>query len=326
MATVDRPLTGAERAAALNVLARKQRSLAGDAFERLRKNRAAMLGLFIILVAGIAAAFAPLVAPFDPLTTFDEAGRANPSLREPLWGNPKYVDARHPFGTDQIGRDILSRLIWGARVSMVVGFVPVAMVFMIGVSIGMLAGYRGGRTDQLLMRLTDIIYAFPDLLFVIIIMATLRNHWLGEILGGLVLLFGAIAIVNWVGMARLVRGQVLSLKEKEYVEAARTIGATDLRIMANHLLPNSLSPVIVAVAFAIPGAILTEAALGFLGIGIKPPTATWGSMMNEGYQVFSTTPWPVMLPAICVSVLMLSFTFVGDGLRDALDPRMKGTQ
>jgi oligopeptide transport system permease protein len=325
VATADRPLTGQERAAQLNVLTRKQRSLARDAIDRLIKNKMAMLGLFIIVMAGIAAAFAPVIAPHDPLGTFSE-GQANPSLREPFWGNPKYTDPDHLFGTDQIGRDLLSRVIWGARISMVVGFVPVALVFLIGASVGMIAGYKGGRTDQLLMRLTDIIYAFPDLLFVIIIMATLRNHWLGEILGGLVLLFGAIAIVNWVGMARLVRGQVLSLKEKEYVEAARTIGASDARIMRNHLFPNVLSPVIVSLAFAIPGAILTEAALGFIGVGIKPPTASWGAMMNDGYQVFSTTPWPVLIPAICISILMLSFTFVGDGLRDALDPRMKGTQ
>ncbi len=324
MTTAERPLTGQERAASLNVLSRKQRSLAQDALERLRKNKAAMLGLFIIVLAAVLAAFAPIIAPYDPTST-STAGADHPTLREPLWGDPKYVNTDHPLGTDQIGRDILSRLIWGARVSMIVGFVPVALVFMIGVSVGMLAGYKGGRTDQFLMRLTDVIYAFPDLLFIIIIMATLRNHFVGELLGGLILLFVAIAIVNWVGMARLVRGQVLSLKEKEYIEAARTIGASDVRIMRSHLFPNVLSPVIVAVAFAIPGAILAEATLGFLGIGIKPPTATWGSMMNEGYQVFSTTPWPVLLPAMCISVVMLSFTFLGDGLRDALDPRMKGS-
>ena len=325
MTTAERPLTGQERAAQLNVIERKQRTLARDALDRLVKNKAAMVGLFLILVAGLVALFAPALAPADP-NGIALGGKQNPALAEPLWGDPKYVDLRFPLGTDQIGRDVLSRLMWGARVSMVVGLVPVALVFMIGVSVGMFAGFRGGRTDQLLMRLTDVIYAFPDLLFIIIIMATLRDHWLGEILGGLVLLFGAIAIVNWTGMARLVRGQVLSLKEKEYVEAARTIGASDLRIMRNHLFPNVLSPVIVSVAFAIPGAILAEATLGFLGIGIKPPTATWGSMMNEGYQVFSTTPWPVLLPAMCISVVMLSFTFLGDGLRDALDPRMKGTQ
>lgn len=323
MTTVDRPLTAETRAAELNVLARKQRSLARDALERLVRNKAAMLGLFIILLFGLIALLAPVIAPYEPTRPFDAAGKQNPSLMEPLWGDPKYVDARYPLGTDQIGRDVLSRLIWGARVSMVVGFVPVALIFVIGVTLGMLAGYFGGRTDQLLMRLTDVIYAFPDLLFIIIILATLRNHWLGEILGGLVLIFAAIAIVNWVGMARLVRGQVLSLKEKEYVEAARAIGASHVRIMFRHLLPNALSPVIVAVAFGIPSAILAEATLSFLGVGVRPPTATWGSMMNEGYNVFSTTPWPVLLPAICISIVMLSFTFVGDGLRDALDPRMK---
>lgn len=326
MATAERPLTGQERAAALNVISRKQRSLWRDAGSRLVKNRAAMLGLVIITLGALAALFAPLIAPMDPLSAKDAAGRAHPSLMEPFWGNSQYVDERFPLGTDQVGRDMLSRLIWGARVSMVVGFVPVAIVFFIGVTLGLIAGYKGGRTDQLLMRLTDVIYAFPDLLFIIIIMATLRNHWLGDLLGGLVLIFGAIALVNWVGMARLVRGQVLSLKEKEYIEAARTIGASDARIMRNHLLPNVLSPVIVSVAFAIPGAILAEATLGFLGIGIKPPTPTWGAMMNEGYSVFSSTPWQVLLPAVCLSILMLSFTFLGDGLRDALDPRMKGTQ
>lgn len=326
MTSVDRPLTRPERAAALNVVTRKQRSLARDAVERLVKNRAAMLGLVLIIAFGLIAALAPVIAPYDPLTYSDDQGRQNPSLQEPLWGNAKYVDQRHPLGTDQLGRDLLSRLVWGARISMVVGLVPVALIFTIGVTLGMLAGFRGGYTDQVLMRVTDVIYAFPDLLFIIIVVATLRNHWLGELLGGLVLIFGAIAVVNWVGMARLVRGQVLSLKEKEYVEAARAIGASDGRIMARHLFPNALSPVIVAVAFAIPSAILAEATLSFLGVGIKPPTASWGSMMHEGYQVFSTTPWPVLLPAICISIVMLSFTFVGDGLRDALDPRMKGAR
>lgn len=323
MTTTDRTAPGHARAAELNVLVRKQRSLARDALERLRRNKAAMLGLFIILLFFGMALLAPVIAPYEPTKLFDAQGKQNPSLMDPFWGNPKYIDPRYLLGTDQIGRDILSRLIWGSRVSMVVGFVPVALVFLIGVTLGMLAGYFGGLTDQLLMRLTDVIYAFPDLLFIIIILATLRNHWLGEILGGLVLIFAAIAIVNWVGMARLVRGQVLSLKEKEYVEAARTIGASHARIMFRHLFPNALSPVIVAVAFGVPSAILAEATLSFLGVGVKPPTATWGSMMNEGYAVFSTTPWPVLLPALCISVVMLSFTFLGDGLRDALDPRMK---
>ncbi|MGH2450990.1 MAG: ABC transporter permease [Candidatus Limnocylindria bacterium] len=323
MATAATPAGAQARAAELNVPARKQRSLWMDAGHRLLRNRAAMVGLVIVLLAGILAVFAPVIAPHDPTDVRIADGLQAPTLAEPLWGAPEYVDARFPLGTDRIGRDNLSRLIWGARISMVVGFVPVALIFLIGVTVGMLAGFHGGWVDQLLMRITDVIYAFPDLLFLIIIMATLRNHPLGELMGGLVLIFVAIALVNWVGMARLVRGQVLSLKEKEFVEAARAIGASQGRIMIRHLFPNALAPVIVAVAFGVPSAILAEATLGFLGIGVRPPTPSWGVMINDGFTVFSATPWPVVLPAVCVSVIMLAFTFLGDGLRDALDPRMK---
>lgn len=313
---------GQERARDLDVIARKQRSLWRDAAYRLLRNKAAVFGLAIIVLAAILAIFAPWIAPYSPTDVRIADGQQAPTLADPFWGDPAYVDSRFPLGTDTIGRDTLSRLIWGTRISLIVGFVPVALIFVIGVSIGMVAGYFGGWLDNLLMRLTDVIYAFPDLLFLVLIQATLRNTWIGDLMGGLVLLFAALAVVNWVGMARLVRGQVLSLKEKEYVEAARTVGATPGRIMFRHLFPNSLAPVIVAVSFGIPSAMLAEATLGFLGIGIKPPTATWGVMINEGFTVFSSTPWAVLLPAVCVSILMLAFTFVGDGLRDALDPRM----
>ena len=302
---------------------RPQRSLWQDALERLVRNRAAMTGAAVIVAAGLLAVLAPFVAPYDPTLTVTADGKQAPTLADPVWGDPRYTDPRYLLGTDQIGRDILSRLIWGARVSMLVGFVPVALIFLIGVTVGMVAGYYGGWVDQLLMRITDVIYAFPDLLFLIIIMATLRNSDLGDIMGGLVLMFAAIAIVNWVGMARLVRGQVLSLREKEFVEAARAVGAPARRIMVRHLLPNALAPVIVSVAFGIPSAMLGEATLSFIGIGIRPPTATWGVMINEGFQVFSSSPWPVLLPAFCIGIVMLSFTFLGDGLRDALDPRMR---
>ena len=312
-----------ERAAELNVISRKQRSLWQDARYRFVRNRAAMFGLVVIALAGLLAIFAPVIAPYDPTATFTAGGRQAPTLADPFWAGTKYVDPRYALGTDQIGRDILSRLIWSSRVSMVVGFVPVAIVFLIGVSVGMLAGYHGGWIDQILMRITDVVYAFPDLLFLIIIFATLRTHPIGDLMGGLVLMFAGIAIVNWVGMARLVRGQVLSLKEKEYVEAARAIGAPATRIMSRHLLPNALGPVVVAVAFGIPSAMLAEGTLSFIGVGIRPPTATWGVMINEGYQVFSTSPWPVLMPAACIAVVMLAFTFVGDGIRDAIDPRMK---
>jgi oligopeptide transport system permease protein len=242
---------------------------------------------------------------------------------DPLFTGTQYTNPRYLLGSDELGRDILSRLIWSARVSMVVGFIPTALTFAIGLSLGMLAGFYGGWIDNLLMRFTDIVYAFPDLLFLIIIMAALRNTALGEVLGGLMLMFLALAIVSWVGLARLIRGQVLSLKEKEFVEAARAIGVPTRRIMIRHLFPNALAPVIVSLAFSIPGYMLAEATLSFLGIGIKPPTPTWGVMINEGFIVFAQSPWPVMLPAVCISVVMLAFTFLGDGLRDALDPRMK---
>jgi oligopeptide transport system permease protein len=307
-----------QRSIEANLLTRKQRSLWQDAWWRLRRNRAAMLGIGIIAVTAILAIFAPMIAPYDPTSQDTKANNM-----DPFWVSSVYHNSKYLLGSDELGRDILSRLIWSTRISLIVGLVPTAIVFTIGVSLGLVAGYVGGWLDNLLMRFTDIIYAFPDLLFVIIIMATLRSTWLGDIMGGLVLIFVALAVVNWVGLARLVRGQVLSLKEKEFIEAARATGVPTKRILFRHLFPNALAPVIVSLAFAIPGAMLAESVLSFLGIGIRPPTATWGVMINEGFAVFSQSPWPVLLPAVCISVVMLAFTFLGDGLRDALDPRMK---
>jgi oligopeptide transport system permease protein len=307
-----------QRSIDANVLARKQRSLWQDAFWRLRRNRAAMVGIFIIALASFCAIFAGVIAPYEP-TAINTAT----NNMDPLFVGGKYTDPHYLLGSDQLGRDILSRLIWSSRISMVVGLVPTLLVFTMGASLGMFAAYFGGWIDNLLMRFTDIIYAFPDLLFVIIIMATLRNTWLGDMMGGLVLIFVALAVVSWVGLARLVRGQVLSLKEKEFIEAARATGVPTGRIMLRHLFPNALAPVIVSLAFAVPGAMLSESVLSFIGIGIRPPTATWGVMINEGFVVFSQSPWPVLLPALCISIVMLAFTFLGDGLRDALDPRMK---
>jgi oligopeptide transport system permease protein len=311
--------TTQERSAELNVLARKQRSLWGDALYRLMRNKAAVAGLIVIASAFLIAALAPLLAPYNPIDI-----PVNPaSQMEPLWTGSKYTDPRYLLGTDFLGRDIVSRLIYASRISMVVGFVPTAIVFGLGVTVGMTAGFFGGWLDQLLMRFTDIVYAFPDFLFLLIIVASFRNSPFGKILDGLMLIFVAIAIVGWVGVARLTRGQVLALKEREFVEAARSVGATPRRIMTKHLLPNALAPLIVTAAFAVPNAILGEATLSFLGVGIIPPTPSWGQMINEGFPLFSANPWAVLLPAICISVVMLAFTFVGDGLRDALDPRMK---
>jgi oligopeptide transport system permease protein len=314
--------TAADRAAALNVLVRKQRSLWQDAWYRLIRNKAAVVGMVVVVVFMLVAITVPFLTQAglikDPLLQ-DTPNQ----LMEPFWTDSKYKNVNYPLGSDQLGRDILSRLMWSTQISMLVGFVPVAIIFVMGVTIGLVAGYYGGWVDNILMRITDVIYAFPDLLFLFIIMATLRNTAIGDIQGGLLLIFVAIAIVNWVGLARLVRGQVLSLKEREFVEAARAIGAPAKRIMARHVFPNLLAPVIVSVAFGIPNAMLAEAVLSFYGIGIKPPTPSWGVMINEGFTVFSTTAWPVLMPALLISIVMLAFTFLGDGLRDALDPRMK---
>jgi oligopeptide transport system permease protein len=327
-----------ERASELNILARKQRSLWLDAFYRLRRNKAAMAGVFVIVLFALLAIFADLwvgplhvkLAPYDPICQFYVGGESGcgvqgatsgPPLMDPVWG--KDTDPRFLLGTDQLGRDVLSRLMFSARISLVVGFIPAIIYFVIGGSVGLVAGYFGGRIDNLLMRLTDVVYAFPDLLLLIIIMATIRDTELGNIMGGLLLIFLALSVVNWVGVARLTRGQVLSLREKEFVEAARCVGASSGRIMFRHLLPNTLAPIIVSLAFSVPVSIFAEAGLSFLGIGIKPPTPSWGVMINEGFAVFAGTPSHVMLPAACIALVMLSFTFLGDGLRDALDPRMK---
>ncbi|TME32312.1 MAG: ABC transporter permease [Chloroflexi bacterium] len=288
---------------------------------RLFRNRAALVGLVVIAVAALVAIFAPVLAPYGPLEQHGKDG-----LMEPIWTKffgSKYTDPAYLLGSDELGRDILSRLMYSSRVSLIIGFVPVSIVLAIGLTVGMLAGYVGGVLDDFLMRVTDVVYAFPDLLFVIIIVATLRGTGLGDAYDGLLVIFVGIAVVNWVGVARLVRGQVLSVKNREFVEAARAVGAGPGRIMRKHIFPNILAPVIVTVAFAIPGAMLTESVLSFLGIGIRPPTPTWGVMINEGFIVFSTSPWPVLLPSLCISIVLLAFTFVGDGLRDALDPRSK---
>ena len=317
MTTTD--LSRSQQAALdLNVVARRQRSLWEDAFYRLRRNKAAMAGLLVLMLAALVAVFAPLIAPYDPIRQDSQF-----NTFEPLWVGSQYTTPEHLLGTDQLGRDTLSRLMWAARISMVIGFVPTFIVFSVGIIVGLTAGYLGNWIDDVLMRITDVVYAFPDFLFLLIIVATFRSTPIGQIFDGLFLIFGAFAVVGWVGVARLTRGQVLSLKEHEFIEAARAIGATPLRIMTRHLLPNSLAPLLVAAAFTVPAYIIFEATLSYLGVGIKPPTPSWGSMIREGFATFTVNPWGVLLPALCISTVMLAFTFVGDGLRDALDPRMK---
>lgn len=305
------------------------RSLWADAWIRLRRNKAAVVGMFIIGFFILLAIFAPLIAPHNPLQIHDGMSYLPPAWVEESStgrvGNPQFL-----LGTDTIGRDVLSRVIYGSRVSLVVGLAPVVVILLVGVSVGLISGFAGGRTDNLMMRVTDIFYAFPALLLYIIMMVTLRDTPIGRVWNGMLLLFLALAIVSWVGVARLVRGSVLALKEKEFVEAARSIGSTDGRIMWRHIFPNSLSPIVVWLAFAIPRLIIAEAILGYLGLGIRPSTdpdalfiTSWGVLMLEGQTAINIQPWILLVPSLCVGFLVLAFTFLGDGLRDALDPRMK---
>jgi len=298
---------------------------------RLMRNRAAVAGLAIIVFFGLVAVFASALAPHNPLKIHDGMGYLPPAWVKQA-ANGKSGDSRFLLGTDTIGRDVFSRVIYGARVSMVVGLTPVLVILMAGTTIGLIAGYSGGRVDNLLMRFTDIVYAFPGLLFYIILMVTLRDTGVGRLMNGLFLLFVALAAVNWVGVARLVRGSVLALKEKEFVEAARCTGVSHWRIMVRHILPNVLSPIVVWMAFSIPNMIIAEATLGYLGIGLRPATdpdqffiTSWGVSMLEGRTAIGIQPWILLVPSLCVGLVVLAFTFVGDGLRDALDPQMRGT-
>ncbi len=307
------------------------RSLMMDAWYRLIRNKAAVAGMVVIVLFFAVALFAPLLAPHNPLEFNSGKDFLPPSWVEKSI-NGKAGNPAFPLGTDTLGRDVLSRVLYGARVSMVVGLVPTAIILLIGTVIGLLAGYYGGQFDNLLMRLTDVIYAFPDILFFIVVMVALRGTAIGTMFNGLLLLFAALAIVNWVGDARIVRGQVLSLKNNDFIEAARCIGAKDSRIMLKHILPNSLGPIIIVTAMGVPGMIITEATLGYLGLGMIPstdPTAffitSWGSLMLEGQSAINAQPWLLLAPALCVSLVVLAFTFLGDGLRDAFDPRLRGT-
>lgn len=289
---------------------RRHATLWGDAHRRLVRNRMAVAGGIVVLALLVVALLADVIAPVSP-TKQDYS-----AIFQPPGG--KYL-----LGTDNLGRDQLSRLLYGARVAIAVGVFTQLVILAIGLPIGSVAALAGGRVDNLLMRLTDIVYAFPDLLLIILLSAALRDHPIKTLGGGLLILFFAIGIANWVGIARITRGQMLSLKEREFVEAARALGAGNTHIILKHLLPNALGPIIVSVTFGIPFAIFTEATLSFLGLGITPPNPSWGSMIQEGYQAVFAHPHLVLFPALAIALTLLAFTFLGDGLRDALDPRMK---
>jgi oligopeptide transport system permease protein len=303
---------------------RKSTGLWRDAFGRLAKNRLAIVGLILVSLFALIA----LIGPFIADTFLHNYKVQNLPLTVPYGGRPvpPFSEDGYILGTDKLGRDLLARIFDGAQISMTVALVVQVVVLIIGIPIGALAGWYGGRLDNYLMRFTDVIYAFPDLLFIIILTVAFRETWFGRALDGLLLVFIAIGITSWITMARLVRGQLLSLKETEFVEAARAIGVPDRRIVTRHLLPNAIGPVIVAITLGIPGAILAEATLAFLGIGAQAPRASWGSLIDDGRDFIRGDPHLVLFPALAVAIALLSFTFLGDGLRDALDPKLKGKQ
>ncbi len=278
-----------------------QASLWGDAWRRLIRNKLAVAGLVAILCILAVAIFANQLMPYPYDKIHFGYGQLPPSHQ-------------YPLGTDLEGRDTLSRLIYGARVSMSVGILTVLISATFGITVGAIAGFYGGTLDTVVMRFVDLVYTIPALLLAILLMESLGRS--------LIHLCIAIGIVSWPTMARLVRGQFLSLREREFIKAARVSGTSDLKIILRHMLPNALTPIIVAVTFAIPVAIFTEAALSFAGIGINPPTPSWGQMVGQ-YEVYiQSSPWMSVPPAAAIAITMLAFTFLGDGLRDALDPRM----
>ena len=277
----------------------------GTALRRFMRHRLAVAGALVVIVFSVAALTAPLLPLEDPSAQDLDAILVSPGLD-------------HLLGTDRLGRDTLSRLIHGARTSLTVGVLAQLIVLAIAIPVGTAAALGTTRRDNLLMRGVDIVYAFPDLLLIILLRAILG--------GSLGMMLLAIGLASWPSIARLTRGQALSLKEREFVLAARGMGARPLHVVRHHVLPNALGPVIVAVTFMIPKAIFAEVALSYIGIGVTPPTASWGAMVQEGYGVIFAAFEPVLFPVIAIALTMMAFTFVGDGLRDLLDPRTGSRQ
>ena len=272
-----------------------------DAFRRLRRNRLAMFGLGILLVFVMMALLAPWIAayPFD---------------RTNLRYGAKPPTPAHLLGTDELGRDLFTRILYGARISFAVGILATLVSLTIGVTYGSIAGWAGGRVDHLLMRVVDILYGLPFMFFVIILMLIFGRNILN--------LFVALGAVQWLTMARIVRGQVLSLKAREFVLSAQAIGASPPRLLVRHVLPNALGPIVVYATLTVPAVMLEEAFLSFLGLGVQPPMASWGSLASEGAAAMETYPWLILFPGLALTTTLLSLNFLGDGLRDALDPQI----
>jgi ABC-type dipeptide/oligopeptide/nickel transport system permease subunit len=283
-------------------LAAPPSSILKDIVTAYRRNRLATLGAVIVVILFLMAIFAPWLSPYDPLAIDLDLMTQAPSQA-------------HWLGTDQFGRDLLTRILYGTRISLEVGIIPTLLSMTIGTTLGLIAGYYGGKVDMAIMRLCDVVMAFPSLLLAMAIMYTLGASLLN--------IFIALAAVGWAGTARVVRSQVLSLKEKEFVEAARAVGVRNRVIMVRHILPNCLPALIVLFTMGIPGAILSEASLSFLGVGAQPPTPSWGLIVTSGKEFLFSAPWIALSPGVFILLTALAFNFMGDGLRDALDPYMK---
>jgi oligopeptide transport system permease protein len=278
-------------------------SLWRDAWRRVLRNRMAVASVLVLASIGLLTLLAPVLP-----------GLADPDRQDLVLGATA-PSLAHPFGTDLLGRDLLSRVLHGGRVSILVGLVATLVSFLIGISYGAVAGYFGGRTDEVMMRFVDVLYSLPYMFLVILLMVYFsRSLWM---------LFAALGLVQWLTMARIVRGQVLSLKAQEFVEAARATGVGAAGIIFRHLVPNALGPIIVYATLTVPAVMLQEAFLSFLGLGVQPPHASWGTLVNDGATVMALFPWMVAFPGVALALTLFCLNFLGDGLRDALDPHLR---
>jgi len=299
-------------------------SLWGDAWRRLWRNKLAVFGMIVVLLVTIASVLGPTLIK----RTFGYAPDVIPSDSKltksfpPFTGPDGKFAWSHPMGTDNFGRDQLVRVLQGGQISLFVGVISTLVSLLIGVSYGAVAGYFGGRLDNLMMRLVDVLYSLPYVIIVIVLLSMFRSQ---TARGQLILLFVALGSVSWLTMARIVRGQVLSLKNQEFVLAARATGVSATRIIFRHLVPNTLGPVIVYATLTIPQVMLTEAFLSFLGFGVQSPLASWGSLAADGVQNIAIFPWQLIFPGVTMALTLFSLNFLGDGLRDALDPQMRTT-
>jgi len=277
-------------------------------WRRFKQHRPAVLGVVIILIFVLGAAIVPIITAYDPTITYMDLRFTPPSLT-------------YPLGTDELGRDILSRLLYGARVSLTIGISATLLAIFLGTMVGAAAGFYGGVVDNILMRFTDFMLAFPTLFLLILLTLILRNVNIPGISSGPAPIILVIGILSWMTVARLVRASFLSVKQKEFIEAARCSGARNRRIIFNHILPNSISPIIVAATLRVGGAIITESGLSYLGFGVQPPLPTWGNMLKNAQAQMTLAPWTAIFPGLAIFITVISINYIGDGLRDALDPR-----